>query len=125
MKNRTHEPTKANKTDAGNGSYGICRVIDASRSPSPDPGRSAQKMNSCRMTSDFITERIEVIASSAHERESGNETAERILSYLRSHKEGNETEMRQALVLLRSMESPFFRWAGDYLLGELELTEQT
>jgi hypothetical protein len=29
----------ANKTDAGNGSYGICRVIDASRSPSPDPGR--------------------------------------------------------------------------------------
>ena len=30
----------ANKTDAGNGSYGICRVIDASRSPSPDPKRS-------------------------------------------------------------------------------------
>jgi hypothetical protein len=28
-----------NKTDAGNGSYGICRVIDASRSPSPDPKR--------------------------------------------------------------------------------------
>ena len=27
----------ANKTDAGNGSNGICRVIDASRSPSPDP----------------------------------------------------------------------------------------
>ncbi|MDZ4403712.1 hypothetical protein [Prosthecobacter sp.] len=33
---------KPNKTDAGNGSYGICRVIDASRSPSPDPGRSAK-----------------------------------------------------------------------------------
>jgi hypothetical protein len=32
---------KPNKTDAGNGSYGICRVIDASRSPSPDPSRSA------------------------------------------------------------------------------------
>ena len=30
-----------NKTDAGNGSNGICRVIDASRSPSPDPKRSA------------------------------------------------------------------------------------
>ena len=30
-----------NKTDAGNGSYGICRVIDAYRSPSPDPRRSA------------------------------------------------------------------------------------
>ena len=27
----------SNKTDAGNGSNGICRVIDASRSPSPDP----------------------------------------------------------------------------------------
>jgi hypothetical protein len=26
-----------NKTDAGNGSYGICRVIDASCAPSPDP----------------------------------------------------------------------------------------
>ena len=30
---------RANKTDAGNGSYGICRVIDVSRSPSPDPKR--------------------------------------------------------------------------------------
>ncbi len=28
-----------NKTDAGNGSNGICRVIDVSRSPSPDPSR--------------------------------------------------------------------------------------
>ena len=35
--------TRANKTDAGNGSYGICRVIDASRSPSPDPKRSASR----------------------------------------------------------------------------------
>jgi hypothetical protein len=35
--------TRPNKTDAGNGSYGICRVIEASRSPSPDPKRSAQK----------------------------------------------------------------------------------
>ena len=31
--------TRPNKTDAGNGSYGICRVIDASRSPSPDSSR--------------------------------------------------------------------------------------
>ena len=31
-----------NKTDAGNGSYGICRVIDVLRSPSPDPRRSSQ-----------------------------------------------------------------------------------
>ena len=36
----THTPMP-NKTDAGNGSYGISRVIDASRSPSPDPRRSA------------------------------------------------------------------------------------
>jgi hypothetical protein len=34
---------KAEKTDAGIGSYGSCRVIGASRSPSPDPGRSAKK----------------------------------------------------------------------------------
>jgi hypothetical protein len=40
---RTTPPTKANKTDAGNGSDGICRVSDASRSPSPDPGRSPEK----------------------------------------------------------------------------------
>ena len=32
-------PPKPNKTDAGNGSNGICRVIDASSSPSPDPKR--------------------------------------------------------------------------------------
>ncbi|MFO1484167.1 MAG: hypothetical protein U1F71_12485 [Verrucomicrobiaceae bacterium] len=32
--------TRVNKTDAGNGSYGICRVIAAARSPSPDPKRS-------------------------------------------------------------------------------------
>jgi len=38
-----HNQPKANKTDAGNGSYGICRVIDASCSPSPDPKRSARK----------------------------------------------------------------------------------
>jgi hypothetical protein len=40
----TKGPAKA-KTDAGNGSYGICRVIDASRSPSPDPTHCA-KMSS-------------------------------------------------------------------------------
>jgi hypothetical protein len=35
---------RANKTDAGNGSYGICRVIGASRSPSPDPRRSPNQL---------------------------------------------------------------------------------
>lgn len=38
------QTTRANNTDAGNGSYAICRVIGASRSPSPDPRRSAKKM---------------------------------------------------------------------------------
>jgi hypothetical protein len=33
-------PETPNKTDAGNGSYGICRVSNVSRSPSPDPSRS-------------------------------------------------------------------------------------
>jgi len=33
--------TTANKTDAGNGSNGICPVIDASRSP--DPNHSVKK----------------------------------------------------------------------------------
>lgn len=31
------------KTDSGSGSYGIGRVTDASRSLSPDPGRSLKK----------------------------------------------------------------------------------
>jgi hypothetical protein len=33
--------TKPNKTDAGSGSNGICHLIGASRSPYPDPNRSA------------------------------------------------------------------------------------
>ena len=37
---------RANKTDADNGSYGICRVIGASRSPSPDPRRKLKNMRS-------------------------------------------------------------------------------
>ena len=36
--------TKANKTDAGNGSKAICRVSNVLRSPSPDPSRSANEM---------------------------------------------------------------------------------
>jgi hypothetical protein len=35
--------TRANKTDAGNGSKAICRVSNVLRSPSPDPRRSAKK----------------------------------------------------------------------------------
>jgi hypothetical protein len=37
--NSTNEPTKANKTDAGNGSKAIGRVIEASRSPAHNPSR--------------------------------------------------------------------------------------
>jgi hypothetical protein len=33
-------PETPNKTDAGNGSYGICRVSNVSRSPSPDPSQT-------------------------------------------------------------------------------------
>ena len=38
--------SKAIKTDAGNDPKGICRVIDAFRSPSPDPRRSAENLES-------------------------------------------------------------------------------
>jgi hypothetical protein len=38
----TAERNGANKTDAGNGSKAICRFINASRSPSPDPNRYAE-----------------------------------------------------------------------------------
>lgn len=34
---------KANKTDAENGSYGICQVIKASRLPLPDMKHSPNK----------------------------------------------------------------------------------
>jgi hypothetical protein len=37
--------TRPNKTDAGNGSKAICRVSNVSRSPSPDPSRSAKKQS--------------------------------------------------------------------------------
>jgi hypothetical protein len=41
---KTTDQRKAHKTDAGNGSCGIHRVIDASRSPSPDLSRSANEL---------------------------------------------------------------------------------
>jgi hypothetical protein len=45
----TLETAKANKPNAGTGSNGICRVIDASRSPSPDPKRSLQGLTPSRV----------------------------------------------------------------------------
>ena len=41
----TQKRTRANKTDAGNGSKAICRVSNVLRSPSPDPRRSAKKLS--------------------------------------------------------------------------------
>lgn len=38
---------RPNKTDASNDSDGICHVIDASRSPSPDPRYSE---STCQLT---------------------------------------------------------------------------
>jgi hypothetical protein len=44
MPSKSHHPQpRPNKTDAGNGSYGICRVSNVLRSPSPDPRRSASR----------------------------------------------------------------------------------
>ncbi|MBL9151698.1 MAG: hypothetical protein JNK37_04420 [Verrucomicrobiales bacterium] len=37
------DDNRANKTDAGNGSYGICHVSNILRSPSPDPKRSVKR----------------------------------------------------------------------------------
>jgi hypothetical protein len=45
LHDQSREAASFNKTDAGNGSKAICRVSNASRSPSPDPSRSAAKMN--------------------------------------------------------------------------------
>ena len=41
----TLNETKANKTDAGNGSKAICCVSNVLRSPSPDPRRKPRKMS--------------------------------------------------------------------------------
>jgi hypothetical protein len=42
----SHTNTKAHKTDAGNGSYGICRVSNALHSPSPIPSSMYTEMSS-------------------------------------------------------------------------------
>jgi hypothetical protein len=43
-----------NKTDTGNGSYDICRVINSSRAPSPNPKRFSKKMRSIQIHLVFI-----------------------------------------------------------------------
>jgi hypothetical protein len=77
--------------------------------------------NSPHMTADFILERLEAIGGSAHPRESGNETAERMLAYLASHKKGNEEEMKHCLLRWIEEKTEPKLWIAKYLLKKLEL----
>jgi hypothetical protein len=72
------------------------------------------------MTSDFVLERLEVIGGAASEKESGNETAERMLSFLRAHKNGNEVAISEALQTWLSSGTPFKEWVAEYLIKELK-----
>jgi len=74
-----------------------------------------------KMTSDFILERLEVIGGSASEKDSGNEIAERMYNYLQSHKQGNENEIKKALLLWENSDTALLAWLSKYLLKELEL----
>ena len=67
------------------------------------------------MTADFILERLEVIGGSASEKDSGNEIAERMLNYLQSHKQGNETEINKALLSWENSDNPLMAWLSEYL----------
>ena len=51
-----------NKTDAGNGSYGICRFSNVLRSPSPDPRRSPSQQHH----SPYLPMRVLLIALMIH-----------------------------------------------------------
>ena len=64
-----------NKTDAGNGSKAICRVIDASRLPSPDPRRSAGKNEDCETPSSRYCFSM-ILKAIVHEAEEGGFWAE-------------------------------------------------
>lgn len=67
------------------------------------------------LKADFIVERLEVIGSSADEKESGNEIAERMLSYLKSHKNGNEAEIIKALSIWKAETKGLKHWLASYL----------
>jgi hypothetical protein len=73
------------------------------------------------MTADFILERLEVIGGSAHERESGNEMAERLLAFLASHRKGNEEEIKKALMRWTEEKKEPKAWMAEYLLKKLSL----
>ena len=74
-----------------------------------------------RMTADFILERLEVIGGSAHERESGNETAGRMLAFLTHHRKGNEEEMKKALTRWTQEKADPKFWLAEFLLEKLAL----
>ncbi|RRJ95184.1 hypothetical protein Ga0100231_013575 [Opitutaceae bacterium TAV4] len=74
-----------------------------------------------RMTADFISERLEVIGGSAHEKEIGNITADRMLAYLESHKVGNEDEIRKVLDSWIDENADPKLWFGKYLKKGLKL----
>lgn len=78
-------------------------------------------IESPRMTADFILERLEVIGGSAHERESGNETAGRMLAFLSSHRKGNEEEMKKALMRWTAEKADPKLWLAKFLMKELSL----
>jgi hypothetical protein len=77
------------------------------------------------MTTDFVLERLNVIVGSASEKESGNETASRMISFLKSHKAGNEASILRALDIWRESENSFENWLAEYLIKELELKTHT
>ena len=69
---------------------------------------------------EFILQRLEVIGASASEMESGNETAERMLAYLRSHKNGNEEEIAKALAVWRAEAAGLKHWLSEYLTEKMK-----
>jgi hypothetical protein len=78
-------------------------------------------MTNFKMTTDFVLERLDVIGGSASEKESGNETAERMSSFLKRYLEGNEMDILRALETWQESEDSFKKWIGEYLINELKL----
>ncbi len=100
------ELTKMNKTDAGNGSYGICRVIDESRSPSPDPKRSLKNMKTILST--LLLAFLSIV---------GSASAEVAKQLHMAVIDLNKTTFDQApwlnsthFLIVRSTDDPAFRW---------------
>jgi hypothetical protein len=82
-------------------------------------------MTNFKMTTDFVLERLDVIGGSAYEKESGNETASRMRSFLKSHIDGNEAAILRALDTWCESEDSFKKWIAEYLINELKLKTHT